>query len=250
MRRGTWYSDASSAASALPTSCIHSLWHRLACGVMPPPTDAPSEAPADGSPPGPLLVIGGAEDKLRKRTILKEFVSACGGAGRPDRADPHRVVPRRRGRRGVRRPVPAAGRRRGGARPAREPRGGARPRPGQGGRRGDRRLHDGRQPAQAVRDHLRHPAGGRDRRGPSPGCGRRRHLRGRQHPVLAHGGVRRRRSDPEAADDPGGGRARPGRLGGHRPALRPAQPLRPAAHDRRPVAAAPRASASTRTPAP
>src|SRR5919112_5684909 len=29
---------------------------------------------------GPLLVIGGAEDKLRKRTILKEFVAASGGA--------------------------------------------------------------------------------------------------------------------------------------------------------------------------
>ena len=31
-------------------------------------------------PAGPLLVIGGAEDKLRKRTILKEFVAASGGA--------------------------------------------------------------------------------------------------------------------------------------------------------------------------
>jgi cyanophycinase len=30
--------------------------------------------------PGPLLVIGGAEDKLRKRTILREFVAASGGA--------------------------------------------------------------------------------------------------------------------------------------------------------------------------
>jgi len=30
--------------------------------------------------PGTLLIIGGAEDKLRKRTILKEFVAACGGA--------------------------------------------------------------------------------------------------------------------------------------------------------------------------
>jgi cyanophycinase len=47
---------------------------------MPPPTDAPTDAPADGTAPGPLLVIGGAEDKLRKRTILKEFVSASGGA--------------------------------------------------------------------------------------------------------------------------------------------------------------------------
>ena len=31
-------------------------------------------------PGGPLMIIGGAEDKLRKRTILKEFVAASGGA--------------------------------------------------------------------------------------------------------------------------------------------------------------------------
>jgi cyanophycinase len=30
-------------------------------------------------PSGPLMVIGGAEDKLRRRTILREFVAACGG---------------------------------------------------------------------------------------------------------------------------------------------------------------------------
>jgi cyanophycinase len=30
--------------------------------------------------PGPLMVIGGAEDKLRRRTILTDFVTACGGA--------------------------------------------------------------------------------------------------------------------------------------------------------------------------
>ena len=37
------------------------------------------EAPT--SPPGgPLMIIGGAEDKLRKRTILKDFVAASGGA--------------------------------------------------------------------------------------------------------------------------------------------------------------------------
>lgn len=29
--------------------------------------------------PGPLMIIGGAEDKLRKRTILKQFVAASGG---------------------------------------------------------------------------------------------------------------------------------------------------------------------------
>ena len=31
-------------------------------------------------PRGPLMIIGGAEDKLRKRTILKSFVAASGGA--------------------------------------------------------------------------------------------------------------------------------------------------------------------------
>ncbi|MEJ7834526.1 MAG: cyanophycinase [Nocardioides sp.] len=30
-------------------------------------------------PKGPLMIIGGAEDKLRKRTILREFVAAAGG---------------------------------------------------------------------------------------------------------------------------------------------------------------------------
>jgi cyanophycinase len=30
--------------------------------------------------PGPLMIIGGAEDKLKKRTILSEFVTASGGA--------------------------------------------------------------------------------------------------------------------------------------------------------------------------
>ncbi|MEO9323802.1 cyanophycinase [Nocardioides sp. C4-1] len=29
--------------------------------------------------PGPLMIIGGAEDKLRRRTILKQFVAECGG---------------------------------------------------------------------------------------------------------------------------------------------------------------------------
>ena len=31
-------------------------------------------------PKGPLMIIGGAEDKLRRRTILKEFVERAGGA--------------------------------------------------------------------------------------------------------------------------------------------------------------------------
>jgi cyanophycinase len=43
---------------------------------MPSTNDGPR--PTGG--PGPLLVIGGAEDKLGRRTILKEFVAASGGA--------------------------------------------------------------------------------------------------------------------------------------------------------------------------
>ncbi len=37
--------------------------------------------PADPDPasPGPLLAIGGAEDKLGKRTVLHEFVRLAGG---------------------------------------------------------------------------------------------------------------------------------------------------------------------------
>ena len=29
--------------------------------------------------PGPLMIIGGAEDKLKRRTLLKEFVADSGG---------------------------------------------------------------------------------------------------------------------------------------------------------------------------
>jgi cyanophycinase len=43
---------------------------------LPATTTHPGDA---GARRGPLMIIGGAEDKLRKRTILKEFVSASGG---------------------------------------------------------------------------------------------------------------------------------------------------------------------------
>ena len=36
-------------------------------------------AQRSGSRPGPLMIIGGAEDKLKRRTILTDFVTACGG---------------------------------------------------------------------------------------------------------------------------------------------------------------------------
>jgi cyanophycinase len=43
---------------------------------MPPVLDEPI---ATSERPGPLMIIGGAEDKLRKRTILNDFVAASGG---------------------------------------------------------------------------------------------------------------------------------------------------------------------------
>ena len=84
---------------------------------------------------GPLMVIGGAEDKLRKRTILKEFVGrraartpriavipTASSLG-PEVVEVYDALFRRLGA--------ARGRRR----PAREPRGGRRPRPGRPARR-------------------------------------------------------------------------------------------------------------------
>ena len=44
---------------------------------MPSANEDAADEPARA--PGPLMVIGGAEDKLRKRTILTDFVAACGG---------------------------------------------------------------------------------------------------------------------------------------------------------------------------
>src|SRR4051794_41235651 len=43
-----------------------------------PPSSRP-DSPS-GSRSGPLMIIGGAEDKLRRPAILSDFVVACGGA--------------------------------------------------------------------------------------------------------------------------------------------------------------------------
>ncbi len=89
-------------------------------------------------------------------------------------------------------------------------------------------------------DHLRHAGRRRGRPRPPARRRRRRHVGRRQHPVVAHGRVRRRRRHAQAADDPGRRGAGAARDHGDRPALRPAQPLRPAADDRRAVTAAAR----------
>jgi cyanophycinase len=52
--------------------------------VMPEAADEADHPSAGHRPgaepaPGPLMIIGGAEDKLRRRTILKDFVTASGG---------------------------------------------------------------------------------------------------------------------------------------------------------------------------
>ncbi len=52
------------------------------------------------------MIIGGAEDKLRKRTDPQEFVGRQRRRRGADRGHPHRLVARPRGRRGLRRPVP------------------------------------------------------------------------------------------------------------------------------------------------
>ena len=41
--------------------------------------EEPASSQRPGARPGPLMIIGGAEDKINKRTILGEFVDACGG---------------------------------------------------------------------------------------------------------------------------------------------------------------------------
>src|SRR4051812_50101860 len=51
-------------------------------------TAPPSHRLASGVMPGPLMIIGGAEDKLGKRTVLTQFVAASGGGRGPDAAVP------------------------------------------------------------------------------------------------------------------------------------------------------------------
>src|SRR3954451_23006422 len=51
---------------------------RLRCMPNGPVDDDPAAGPQAGA--GPLIAIGGAEDKLGRRTVLKTFVSLAGGA--------------------------------------------------------------------------------------------------------------------------------------------------------------------------
>ena len=77
--------------------------------------------------------------------------------------------------------------------------------------------------------------GRRGHRRPRPRCRRRRYVGRREHPGRAHDRLRPVRRHPAAADEPAGRRARPGPGRDRRPALRPAEPVRPAAVAGRPV---------------
>ncbi len=201
---------------------------------------------------GPLLAIGGAEDKLGRRTVLSEFVALAGGDGRPDRGDPDRLVARARDRRGLRRPLPQARRRArsSAARPetreeAEDPDLVARL------ERGHRHLHDRRQPAQALRRSSTAPRSARPSRPPTQRgvvvAGTSAGASIQSSHMVAFGSGR---LHPQAADDPARRRPRADPRRRDRPALRPAQPLRPAADAGRAEPATCSASGSTRTPAP
>ena len=45
--------------------------------------------------PGHLLIIGGAEEKLRQRQILSRFVTLAGGSAGKVVVDLHRIIARR-----------------------------------------------------------------------------------------------------------------------------------------------------------
>ena len=104
------------------------------------------------------MIIGGAEDKLRKRTILKDFVAASGGAEAriaviptasslgPEVVEVYDALFRRLGAAEVVAVRPES------REEAHDPELVARL------AERHRHLHDRRQPAQALRDRLRHPA--------------------------------------------------------------------------------------------
>ena len=184
-----------------------------------------------------LFIIGGAEDRVGKASLLRQFVKLAGGrrarlvliptasSFQDEVVASYTEVFTRLGAPGV------------DGREPRDPGRVARPRPGRAGRRRHRHLHERRQPAAALAAASRHAA----RRGAAPGARarrrRRRHLgrrldHERLHDLDGRGG---RHAAP--ARQPDLGRARPGPGRRRRPALRPAHPLRPADVRDRPVAA-------------
>ena len=65
--------------------------------ATPASTDGCRDTPADQRPRR-LFIIGGAEDRVGKASLLRRFVRLAGGRTRPARRDPHRLVVPGRGR--------------------------------------------------------------------------------------------------------------------------------------------------------
>ena len=158
---------------------------------------------------GDLLVIGGAEDKLGRRTVLKEFVARAGGSEAriavvptasslgPEIVEVYDALFTRLGAAEVVR------------RTARDPRAGLRP--GPGGRSSTRPpaiFMTGGNQLKLSTVIAGTPVRPGDPGRPRPRRHHRGHLGRRQHPVLAHGGLRTRRVHAQAADDPGRGGSR------------------------------------------
>ena len=151
---------------------------------------------------GTVIIIGGAEDKVRDRVILSRFVALAGGRDAtiavistasslgPEAGERYKQVLGELGVSKVR------------TDPRRHPRPGQRRHRAPARARRDRHLPDRRQPAAPVLDDRRHAPGRRGPRAVPPGRGRRRHERGRVRHVQPHGRVRGVRRDAEAPDGP------------------------------------------------
>ena len=139
------------------------------------------------------MIIGGAEDKLRRRRILKEFVAASGGpeariAVLPTASslgdeivEVYDALFRAEGAAEVTMVRPESREQSHDPDLVGDP------------REGHRRLHDRRQPAQAQLDRLRYAGRRRHRGGARAGRGRGRHVGGSVDPVQPHARLRRRR---------------------------------------------------------
>ena len=219
-------------------SCSALAW-RITTMVL---TRSNPASPRVGRMPGPLMIIGGAEDKLRKRRILKEFVAAAGGLDAriaviptasslgPEIVDVYDALFRAEGAAEVDGGPPADA--------ARTP-----PTPtwSSGSREATGIFMTGGNQLKLSAIICGTPVGdaivdahqrGVVVAGTSAGAS----IQSSHMVAFGMGGA-----TPRAADDPGRGRARPAPVDGDRPALRPAQPLRPTADDRLPVAVAARA---------
>ncbi len=161
--------------------------------------DMPPTERSGGPRAGHLLIIGGAEDKLRQRQILSRFASLAGGADArvavistasslgDEATELYQSLFRSLGIPEVRGLRPADPR-------GRQPAGGDR-----GGPRRDRHLHDRRQPAAPVERDRRDRARTGDHRSAQARRDRGRHQRrrlGHQHP---HGRLRHQRHDARSS---------------------------------------------------